>query len=253
MHRVILLCIWLSFFTLAAQQDSTVVEVPLVVQYDEDTQVQPFDFNDATVESYKDNPDFNYNETLETETWWSKIKQWLSNVFRNFFEWLFGNGFENSWILQVLFQLLPYLFIAACIGFVIWLVYKLNPGAFALKSKEKPSVSFSEEEEIIKTQNIKELIEKALLNKDYRLAVRYYYLFILKKLTDGDLIEYEADKTNNDYFHEIKEHVLQNKFQKVSILYDYIWYGSFDVTETDYAVAKNQFEKVEQLIPSANE
>lgn len=252
MRRLLVFLLGFSFYSLTAQVDTTLVATPLVTQYDQSEQ-EPFNFEEDTLTSFKEDPDFNYIENNQEETWWSTLKQWFKNVLTRFFEWLFGKSFENSLPLQLLFQLLPYLFVAVCVGFVIWLVYKLNPGAILLKSKEKPSVFFSEEEEIIKTQNIKELIEKALLNKDYRLAVRYYYLFILKKLTDNEIIDYEADKTNSDYFHEIKERLLQNNFQKISVLYDYIWYGSFDVTETDYAIAKNQFEKVEQLIPVAHE
>ncbi|HBY68162.1 MAG TPA: DUF4129 domain-containing protein, partial [Flavobacteriaceae bacterium] len=85
-------------------------------------------------------------------------------------------------------------------------------------------------EEIIRSKNIRELIEKALQNKEYRLAVRYYYLLILKKLTDAELIDYEFDKTNTDYIAEITSDTVILPFKKATNLYDYIWYGNFTVT-----------------------
>ncbi|MBL4664025.1 MAG: DUF4129 domain-containing protein, partial [Flavobacteriaceae bacterium] len=148
-------------------------------------------------------------------------------------------------------QIFPYLIIIALIAFIIWLFYKLNPGARLLKSKETPSIFFTEEEEIIKTKNIKELVTQALEQQDYRLAVRYYYLLILKKLSEGEVIEYMFDKTNNDYIAEISSAEINIQFQKVTSLYDYIWYGNFEVTKSDYAVAQETFNHLEHQIPKA--
>lgn len=135
---------------------------------------------------------------------------------------------------------------------MIWLFYRLNPGAKLLTSKETAQVFYTEEEEIIKTKNIQELIDRALLNKDYRLAVRYYFLFVLKRLSETELISYGPDKTNTDYSKEIKQEYAP-LFKKVSRLYEYIWYGNFNVSESDFLKAKALFVSLNSKIPKSVE
>ncbi|RDK87081.1 DUF4129 domain-containing protein [Marinirhabdus gelatinilytica] len=231
------------------------------VQYDTSTETTPLPLNEEKVEEYKNNPDFNYAPPEETDNWWkqftswigngiSRFFNWLGNVWRSFWEWLLPNG-QGSPFWGFAINILPYIIITILLAFVVWLFYKLNPGAKLMQSKEKPDVFFTEEEEIIKTRDIQKLIDKALANNNYRLAVRYYYLLILKRLTDAELIEYEFDKTNSDYFAEIASENLNTGFRKATNIYDYIWYGNFTVTETDFNKAQTIFNNLEKSIHKA--
>ncbi len=148
-----------------------------------------------------------------------------------------------------LVKIIPYLIILGLIVFVIWLFFKLNIGAKLFKSKPQPEVFYTDEEEIIKSKNIPELIEKAILEKDFRLAVRYYYLLLLKKLSESEVIAYEFDKTNSDYIKEITQETICVHFIKATTVYDYIWYGNFEVSETDFKKAQNIFNTLENQIP----
>ncbi len=223
----------------------------LTIRYDENGSLNVPNFDKNIVEKYKDDNAFDYSENLEEANWWTQFKRWLGNIWNSFWDWILGDYKANGFF-AFLIEAIPYLIIAGIIAFIIWLFFKLNPGARLLKSKEKPSVFFTEEEEIIKSKNIKKLIDKALKAKNYRLAVRYYYLLILRNLKEAELIEYEFDKTNTDYFSEIKSEPINKNFQKATNLYDYIWYGNFDVTESDYLKAQNTFSNLENLIPKAN-
>lgn len=156
--------------------------------------------------------------------------------------------YDPGSFLGFIIRVLPYLLIAGVIIFLVWLFIKLNPGAKILGSSKSAEVFFTEEEEIIKTKNIKELIEKALLNNDKRLAVRYYYLLVLQGLSEKQLIDYEFDKTNSDYIKELKSSDLTLGFQKATTLYDYIWYGNFDVTQENFGKAQHTFNDLERLI-----
>ncbi len=156
--------------------------------------------------------------------------------------------YDPGSFLGFIIRVLPYLLIAGVIIFLVWLFIKLNPGAKILGSSKSAEVFFTEEEEIIKTKNIKELIEKALLNNDKRLAVRYYYLLVLQGLSEKQLIDYEFDKTNSDYIRELKSSDLSLGFQKATTLYDYIWYGNFNVTQENFGKAQHTFNELERLI-----
>ena len=221
------------------------------VKYDTESDVQPVTFDKDKLEDFKNNDQFDYTE-LKEAGWWTNFKNWVSEMWRKFWNWLLGDNQANSFW-AFLIEILPYLIIAGIIAFIIWLFFKLNPGAKILKSKETPEVFFTEEEEIIKTKDIQLLIQKALEQKDYRLAVRYYYLLILKKLREAHLIEYEFDKTNSDYIAEITSEEMNTNFKKVTTLYDYIWYGSFKVTENDYWIAHGTFNHLEHQIPNGND
>lgn len=239
-------------------QDSIAGSEKKVVQYDTNTEKTPLSLNREKINQYKDNPDFNYKPPEETDNWWkqftnwigdlvSRLFNWLGNVWRSFWQWLLPNS-QGSALWSFVIHVLPYIIITIFVAFIIWLFYKLNPGAKLMKSKEKPDVFFTEEEEIIKTRDIQRLIDKALHKKNYRLAVRYYYLLVLKRLTDAELIEYEFNKTNSDYFAEITSEKLNTGFRKATTIYDYIWYGNFTVTETDFNKAQEIFKNLEHSI-----
>ncbi len=250
MPKLFYILLFVTTVTFASTQDTTIVVSPAVVQYDVDSELTPIAFDDGKINNYKDDSDFNYEESLE-ENWWTRFKDWVGRMWGRLIDWIFGD-IEGGTLLAIFIEALPYLFLAGCIAFVVWLVIKLNPGSKILASQDSASVFFSEEEEIIKSKDIKKLIEKALMNNDYRLAVRYYYLLILKRLTESELIDYEFDKTNSEYFNEINDASLNSNFRKTTNIYDYIWYGNFEVTREDYLKAEHQFQNLERNIPTTD-
>ena len=78
----------------------------------------------------------------------------------------------------------------------------------------------------------------------YRLAVRFYYLLVLQKLSQKDIIDWQVQKTNADYVYEIKSEKLRKEFTKLTRIYDFIWYGNFDVNETDFLKAEKEFKQI---------
>jgi len=84
---------------------------------------------------------------------------------------------------------------------------------------------------------------------NYRNAIRYLYLDSLKNLSASNKIDWDFQKTNSDYYRELKDPTLKNLFKKVSYLYDYVWYGEFDLNETSFKEAQSEFESLKnQLI-----
>jgi len=217
------------------------------IRYDIDTPITPLSLEKSVLEKYKKDKEFNYTESNTKDNWWNTFTAWLNKVWNKFILWIFGHFEENNF-LRFFIKILPYLIVGGLIVFIFWLFYKLNPAASILASKEKPQVFFTEEEEIIRSRDIKKLIENALGSANYRLAVRYYYLFILKQLSDNEIIDYQYDKTNSDYFKEITSDNINVTFKKATNLYDYIWYGNFSVTKDDYQRAQQRFVQLESDI-----
>lgn len=133
---------------------------------------------------------------------------------------------------------------------LIVVVYKIiqNAGGFTFgKSKTKIKVDFSDEHELEDVENIESndfetLIQKAKDSKDYRRAVRYYYLWVLQRLTENKLIDWHKDKTNYDYFLELNQKTIQDDFSNSHYIYDYIWYGNFEFDLTEFNRAESIFK-----------
>lgn len=245
MPNYLFLLFFLCFGNVTTPQETAIQKTQKEVKYDRDSVQQSLDFDDKKLSEYKEDNAFNYVEIEEEENLWTRFVRWIGNLWDRFWRWVF-NGVEPGPFWGFIVRVLPYLIAAAIVIFIVWLFYKLNPGATLFGKKPQPEVFFTEEEEIIKTKNIQKLIDKAVRNKNYRLAVRYHYLLILKKLSEGEHIDYEFDKTNNDYISEITSENIRFPFSKATNIYDYIWYGSFDVVETDYHKARNTFMNLEK-------
>ncbi len=76
------------------------------------------------------------------------------------------------------------------------------------------------------------------------MATRYYYLWLLKTLSDRNIIEWDIEKTNGDYLNEISNLELKNEFQFLSYVYEYSWYGEFNLNETDFEKTEIAFLKL---------
>lgn len=128
---------------------------------------------------------------------------------------------------------------------VVYLAYVLlNEGGTGLFSSSK-NKSIQRYDDItaenIEHADINSLIKEAENNKDYRLAIRYYYLLVLKTLSLKNHIKFEDDKTNTEYLNELHEKPFSKSFSYVSYLYNYIWYGKFNLEASQYAKAKDNF------------
>lgn len=83
---------------------------------------------------------------------------------------------------------------------------------------------------------------------DYKLAVRLWFLRILKSLSDKDQVFFRPDKTNYDYYIELRGTAHQPAFRELSLVYDHIWYGDFPVDEKMYRQAEELFQKFNRRV-----
>lgn len=216
------------------------------IQFD-DAPLVEHSITENDLQSYRDNPDFDYEVLEKKRTWWDDFKDWFLNLLLRFFQWLFG-GAKAVGYLAVFLKLAPYILLGILIFILIKFFLNVNANRLQLAKKEDAFVSLSEEEHIIKNADIPELIRKALSDKNYRLAIRYYYLLILQLMSDKELINWELQKTNSDYLKELSTSNFQVPFETITRLYDYIWYGNFDLDELKYLKAEHDFVKLQKTL-----
>ncbi|MBS9463736.1 DUF4129 domain-containing protein [Flagellimonas sp. 389] len=231
----VLLC-WGSSFS---QNDS-------IIKYDS-SEITTFEISEEDLRTHQEDESFDYEVVKVEKTWWDDIKNWLYSVLRRFFEWLFGVD-EAVGYLAYFLKALPYLLLAVLLFLIMRFFIKANTRSLIYSQQNPNLVNLSEEERIIKTQDIQKLIKEALAKNDYRLAIRYYYLFILKLLSERELIEWQLQKTNDDYINELSGSTLKNAFAKATLLYDYIWYGEFTIDQHNYSKAEAVFASLKKSI-----
>ncbi|MDT0689050.1 DUF4129 domain-containing protein [Salegentibacter sp. F188] len=223
------------------------------IKYDRTEDLKLITFNKAEIETYKSQEEFDYLDRIENDSWWTRFKRYINLKYEQFTNWLFGE-YTPGGFLQFIITIFPYLILVLVLGFVFWLITRLDPGSSLLNSPAEPEVFLSEEEEIIQSKDISRLIDEAIANKQYRLAVRYYYLLNLKRLDETGIISYQLQKTNEDYSGEIQKESVKQQFRKITRLYDFIWYGDFKVSETDFRLAEKGFLQMNSVLEnSANE
>lgn len=151
------------------------------------------------------------------------------------------------------FKAFNWLFILILVLAVGYLAYTLlNDGSsrlFSSRRNEKLKVYGDITADNIQHADIKTLIANAEKTNDYRLAIRYYYLLVLKQLTLKNFIKYEDDKTNADYMNAIASQKFSKGFAYTSYIYNYTWYGEFALNVEQYQLAKGSFV---QLIKDVN-
>lgn len=203
---------------------------------------------DSQLEPFKNDPDFDY-EVLRSAApdWWISFKNWISNFFTKLFEWLFGVE-KAAGAFSAFLQIVPYVLLVILLFILIKFFLSVNARAVMHAKKNKSIVALSEEEHIIKNEDIQQLITNALAEKDYRLAVRYNYLHMLQLMSEKDLIVWELQKTNEDYTLELKKQELVQPFAISTRLYNHFWYGEFPIDETRYKKAEATFFSLKQLM-----
>lgn len=175
---------------------------------------------------------------------YDRIPPQPKSLMERFFEWLrslFSKA-EKSKGGEFSMQAVQYVLIAVAIAAIVLLILKNNVrGLFRGTSAPIP-IAFSEAEENIHEANFDALIAEAEARRDFRKAVRMHFLKLLKQLSDKGLISWQIGKTNSDYTIELSKTSYRQQFAELAYLYEYIWYGDFNVTETGYSSLISKFK-----------
>jgi hypothetical protein len=147
-------------------------------------------------------------------------------------------GFFSSPIITVLLWILAG-------GFVLFIIYSLflKDGMFRRNTKSVAGNGSSEmnAEEVKPGTDMDSLIAQALRDNNFRLAVRYQYLKNLHKLAEKGFVQYAVDKTNYQYVNELTNAGLRNEFAGITLNYEYVWYGEFDIDAIIYRKLETGF------------
>ena len=185
-------------------------------QYSQDNDRR--EFNEEQLQEFNASARFDYNRTVES------YNNPVLEIIAKFFTLL-------SWLLN---SFLGYLIIAVMIGLLIYIIINNSSWIFLRKGDAGISDAVLEsDQEDIELIDYDLLLHQALIQHDFRLAIRYKFLKILKTLQQAGMIEWHREKTNHQYLLEIPE-IYRNEFRQIIAFYEYTWYGQFATTENLY-------------------
>lgn len=201
--------------------------------------VYPKNFKPHIPSRYK-GKDFDYTTVKPRMSFWEKLMNKIGRLLDSIFgETVFTKTGNFAGVLIRLFAIL-------LVGFLLYFIvkYLIANGGVSFFGKKNRKVDIREEElnENIHEINFPESILKFEKSGDFRSAVRYQFLYTLKKLSDRKLIVWNPEKTNKDYLAELKAPHLKGPFYDLAYIFDYVWYGEFGIDETSYLRFKNQYQ-----------
>ncbi|WP_394776544.1 DUF4129 domain-containing protein [Flavobacterium sp.] len=248
MNKVLLILSFLIFSGISRAQDSlATAEPPKInsikytekdIQVDSET-VEAKTFSKNFKKKYTDS-DFVYEQKAPEKSFWQRFIEWLAYIYRSIFR---DQSAQSSVdFIQLFLRAIAILIIV----FVIYLIAKAiinKEGQWIFgKNSKKRNINYSDIEKNIHLLDFEKMIKESIQSGEKRIAVRYYYLWLLKVMAQNHYIEWDIEKTNSDYLYELQNPNHKEDFTYLSYLYNYIWYGEFEIDETSFIKAENRFK-----------
>ncbi len=222
-------------------KDTNTFNLPFKVDTNDSIVLKKFTSNFK--KKYKESEEFDYNDNRPKDSLWKRFKRALNDALNNFFRQFNVNYKVDNYftigmrIMGVaVIVLLLYYIIRAFIQKDIYWLFK--------KKAKKLEINVEDIEQNIENVNFDLLIEKTITDNAYRLAIRFYYLWLLQRLQEQNHIVWNIEKTNSDYVKEITDSETKAQFQYLSYLYNNIWYGEHDITFEEFSKAKTSFDAI---------
>lgn len=131
--------------------------------------------------------------------------------------------------------------IAVIVFFVVKVMGMSSGGLFARDAGS--GLPYTTETEDINRISFDDAIKEAVENRNFRLATRLLYLQSLKRLSDKGYIQWQLNKSNNDYIREVTGKPWQSLFKKLTYSFEYTWYGEMNLANDEFQNLQVQFQQ----------
>lgn len=190
---------------------------------------------------YREDSAFNYIEKKsEMPQWWLRFLNWINDFFGKH-HWQVE---DNTPILNIIIKVLASLL-------VVFLIYKLIRSKYSFPFARKEQYFAMDGEHI--PENVDGisyplLLENAISVKNYTLAVRIHYLYVLHLLDCKGIVSLDNHKTNVTYVYEIKDSKIKMIFSNLSRIFDCVCYGEFEIDEPMFRLVEEEFKEFQKEI-----
>ena len=232
--------------TIAIKQHSNMVSASTILRnnYTTHEALSPREFRNNFREKYNTS-EFDYTATKPRESVWDKIKRAIKKILEPIF------GTLNPEIFRDYTSIAVKVFSTLIVGFILYFLIRFliskEGRLWFSKKNEKLHLPAEGLDEDIHEINFPQRIADFEMKGDYRSAVRYRFLAVLKKLSDSQKIQWDVQKTNQDYIAEINLDPIRNDFKLLVTIFDYVWYGEIEVGVKKYEEFKQKFESFKEV------
>ncbi|MFN8287048.1 MAG: DUF4129 domain-containing protein [Chitinophagales bacterium] len=143
-------------------------------------------------------------------------------------------------------QVVKILLVVALIAVVVFVLYSfLKDMRWSSKKLENNVTSIADfDEELPELSALRKLLQQALANGDYKLAIRYYYLLLMAQFREEGLIVWKKDKTNRQYLYEMRQHNRITDIKTATRLFEAYWYGDLQPDANGFGEAETLFKSL---------
>lgn len=99
-------------------------------------------------------------------------------------------------------------------------------------------------EQYIHETDLRQFLQEALNQQNYPLAVRLYYLQVIKNLSVKKAIDWSPEKTNRDYQRELSVHPHAPAFREATLVYERVWYGNQVLDAVQFKALQPDLERL---------
>jgi hypothetical protein len=167
----------------------------------------------ASVAQWQQMSDYDYSRDLIASD--ESLLEWLLALLDEGLRFVFGDVVNETTGTVV-----KVMCVVAVLALLVWIVYKLQPQLFRGSGKE--ASEYETEEDTIYGIDFEQRIDEAMMQQNYREAVRLNYLHTLKMLSDAGRIEWQLYKTPSQYTREYPT----DAFRQLTNLFLLIRYGN---------------------------
>jgi hypothetical protein len=250
LNKLIILILFFFCSTIGAQDSLAVAKKEKNVFTEKDIKVDsafvaPKPFAKNFKNKYTDEA-FIYEYKTPEKNAWDRFKEWLASLFKNIFRFTDSKSASNFVTISI--RIIAILIVVGVIYRIAKAIINKEGQWIFGRNSDRKIINYDEIEKNLHLVDFEKLIQKSLESDEKRLTIRYYYLWLLKKMSEKQIIEWDVEKTNSDYLYEIKDEAQKEDFAYLSYLYNNIWYGEFELDDATFAKARNAFEKSIKMI-----
>jgi hypothetical protein len=184
------------------------------------------------VQTYLDNPDYAYANDPE---YWAKRAPEKPGTF---------SGLLNSRIFQ-------WIIFGGIICLVLVGIYQLaRENNFSWLTRKGSQYSSVEDVEIPDEEmDYDDAIRKYQEEGNYRLAIRFMYLRLIRTVKEKSGIPFRDSSTNAEIAGALSQHPQAGEFRYLTIAYEYVFYGGFIPNQELFVSLKNKFDALQNIRP----
>jgi hypothetical protein len=193
-----------------------------------------------TIDEFRKDAEYDYRGKNTPQF---SLADWIISRLNELLKKLFGKRFAglDGTIVWIIIKYTIYLFVALAAIYVLFILAGTDLRGIFI-SPQKRRIAANDAIEDIGKVDLDELMARYLELRDYRAVVRLMYLKTLKALSDCGLILWKIDKTNYDYLFELAGSPLKKEFAELTRIFEYLWYGNFNIPEEAFAAVRNRYD-----------